>query len=102
MVDEYDFELPELNEERTCHYLQESTDAEMTDTYDNAYDHDIIEPTKEVVYDYCRTSGVVSEEVETTVNPSYGIAMCSKLALSQRNCHIFKTPFISYFRVNIS
>ena len=92
MVDEYDCELPEMNEERTCDYLQESTDPKMIDTYDNAYDPAIIEPNKEEVYDYSRSSGVGSEEdeiaarrVEMTVNPSYGIATYSKFTLSKVN-----------------
>ena len=87
-----------------CDYLQESTDAEMTDTYDNAYDPVLIEPNKEVVYGYSRSSCVGSEEdeiavrrVEMTVNPAYGTATCSMFALSQGNCHHFKTPFISCF-----
>ena len=43
----------------------------------------------EVIYDYPRSPGVVSGEndivarrVKMTVNPSYGIATCSKLTLS--------------------
>ena len=44
---------------------------------------------QEVIYDYPRSSNVVNgeDEMKMTANPSYGIAMCSKLALSQGNCH---------------
>ena len=49
---------------------------------------------QEVIYDYPRSSNVVNGEdeiaartVKMTANPSYGIAMCSKFALSQGNCH---------------
>ena len=82
MVDKYDSELPKLNEERTCDYLQESADPKMIDTYDNVYDPAIIEPTKEEVDDCSRSSGVGSEEDKIAANPSYGIATCSKFALS--------------------
>ena len=99
MADEYNWELPELNEEKTCLqdiYLQKPADVEMTDTHDNAYDPAIIEPTKEVVYDY--STGVVSGEDEMTVemtdNPSHGIATHSKFSLSQGNCHHFKISVI--------
>ena len=54
------------------------------------------------VYNYSRSSGVVSAEdeiaakrVEMTANPAYGTAMYSKFALSKENCHHFKTPLIS-------
>ena len=97
MADEYDCELPELNKERTCDYLQESADPKMIDTYDNIYDPAIIEPNKEEVYDYSRSSGVGSEEdeiaarrVEMTVNPSYGIATYSKFTLSKVNQSLFQ------------
>ena len=56
----------------------------MTDTYDNVYDPAIIEPNREVVYDYSRSSGVGSEfeEDKVAATPSYGIATCSKFASS--------------------
>ena len=98
MVDEYDspYELPELNEEGICDYLQESTDSKMIDKY-YAFDPDMIEPTEELLYDYPIATGVVSGEdditVDMTANPAYGIAMCSKLAMPQGNCmQLFKTP----------
>ena len=93
MVDEYDCELPELNEERICDNPQESTDAKMTNTCNNAYDPAIIEPNKEEVYDYSRSSGVVSGEgdseiadrrvgatfdSESILEPGYGTVACSK------------------------
>ena len=97
-MDEYDYEHPELNEERTCVYLQESTGPKMADTHDNTPDPDIIEPNKEVVYGYSRSSGMVSDEdeiaarrVEMTANPAYRTATYSKFVLSQGNCHHFKT-----------
>ena len=84
MVDEYDCELPELNEERTCDNPPQSTNPKMTDTYDNVYDPAIIECTREVVYDYSRSSGVGSEfeEDKVAATPSYGIATCSEFASS--------------------
>ena len=79
MVDEYECELPQLNEERTCAYLQVSTDTNiMKDTcYDNVYDPAIIEPNTDVDCDY--STGVVSGEDQIAANPSSGIETCSKL-----------------------
>ena len=101
MADEYDWELPELNEEQICLqdiYLQKPADIEMTDTHDNAYDPAIIEPTKEVVYDY--STGVVSEEDEMTVETTANISTPSEFSLSRGNSHHFKfkTPLIYCFQ----
>ena len=96
MVDKYDYELPELNEERTCDNPPESKDSKMTDTYDNVYDPAIMEPGREVEYNY--STGVGSEEdetaatrVEMTANPSYETANCSKECVSIVNNQISKT-----------
>ena len=68
---------------RTCDYLQESTDPKMTDTYDSVYYSAIIEPTREVEYDYPTGVGSGEDEiaagrVEMTSNPAYGTVTCSK------------------------
>ena len=96
MVDKYDYELPELNEGWICDNPPESTDSKMTDTYDNVYDPAIVEPSREVEYNYL--TGVGSEEdeiaprrVEMTDNPSYESATCSKECVSIVNNQISKT-----------
>ena len=81
MVDEYECELPQLNEERTCDYLRVSTDTNiMKDIYDNVYDPAIIEPNIDVECD--NSTGVVSGEDQIAANPSSGIETCSKLKKS--------------------
>ena len=82
MVDEYDCELPELNEERTCDNPSQSTDSNMMDTCDNVYDPSIIAPNREVVYKY--PTGVRSEDeiaarrVEMIPNPAYETVTCGE------------------------
>ena len=64
MVDEYDYEFPELNEERTCDTNSQLTDPELIDTYDNVYDSARVEPNIEVAYDYPTDVGSGEHEVE--------------------------------------
>ena len=84
MVDEYDCELPELNEERICDNPPQSTDLKMIDKSDNVYNPStIIAPGREVERDY--PTGVWSGEdeiaarrVEMIPNPAYGTVTCGE------------------------
>ena len=73
MVDNYDCQLPELNEERTCDNPQESTEPKLIDTRDNAYDSATVELSIEVECDYPTgwkdpTSSSNNHEFKTTIN----------------------------------
>ena len=61
VVDENDYEFPELNKQKTCDNPSQLKDPELIDTYDSVYDSASIEPNKEVVYYDCPT-GVGSGE----------------------------------------
>ena len=66
MVDEYDYEFPELNEERTCDTNSQLTHPKLIDTYDNVYDSALIEPNTEVACGYPKDVGSGEHEVEAT------------------------------------
>ena len=89
MVDKYDCQLPELNEERICDNPPQSTHPKMTNTCDNAYDSATVELSREVECDY--PTGVGSGEGDSEIagrrmgttsdsilEPGYGTATCSK------------------------
>ena len=83
MVDEYDCELPKLNEQGICDNPPQSTHPKMTNTHDNAYGSAIIEPSREVECDYPTDVGSGEDEmtairVEMILNPAYETVTCSK------------------------
>ena len=85
MVDEYDRQLSEPNEERTCDIPQESTEPKLK------------APGREVVYDYPTGVRSVEDEiaarrVEMTPNPAYGTLTRN---MFQGNVHKYNNEFPS-------